>query len=55
MIGKIPDWNDVYDLDFSNSELKNYLIEVLHYWAELNIDGFRCDVASVVPLSFGLC
>ncbi|QEN06297.1 alpha-amylase [Thiospirochaeta perfilievii] len=52
MIGKIPDWDDVYDLDFSNSELKNYLIEVLHYWAELNIDGFRCDVASVVPLSF---
>lgn len=52
IIGKISGWDDVYDLDFTNNDMRNYLIQVLHYWADLNIDGFRCDVAAVVPLSF---
>lgn len=51
-IAKVPQWDDVYDLDFDNNEMKNYLINVLHYWADLGVDGFRCDVASIVPLSF---
>ena len=51
-ISKVSGWDDVYDLDFTNNDMRNYLIRVLHYWADLNIDGFRCDVAAVVPLSF---
>ncbi|OQY37328.1 MAG: hypothetical protein B6229_08625 [Spirochaetaceae bacterium 4572_7] len=51
-IGKVPHWSDVYDLDFSNRELWNYFIDVLKYWADLGVDGFRCDVASIIPLAF---
>ncbi len=51
-LGKVAGWTDVYDLDFSHPDLCSYLIGVLDYWAEMGIDGFRCDVASVVPLSF---
>lgn len=48
---KIDDWSDVYDLDYNNKDLWTYQIETLKQWAEI-VDGFRCDVASFVPLSF---
>ncbi len=49
---KVPDWSDVFDLNFSKPELRQYLIQTLEYWAEQGVDGFRCDVASLVPLDF---
>ncbi|ACL69726.1 alpha-amylase family glycosyl hydrolase [Halothermothrix orenii] len=49
---KIDDWSDIVDLDFSSSKLKEYLIDTLQYWVDLGVDGFRCDVAALVPLSF---
>ena len=49
---KVSEWNDVYDLDFNNKELWEYLISVLEMWVELGVDGFRCDVASLIPLDF---
>lgn len=45
------DWGDVIDLDYSNRELWNYQIDTLKMWAEI-VDGFRCDVASKLPLEF---
>ncbi|RKX48392.1 MAG: alpha-amylase [Thermotogae bacterium] len=48
---KVPDWSDVYDLDYSNRELWDYQIETLKFWAKY-VDGFRCDVAPLVPLEF---
>ncbi|ALV61716.1 Glycoside hydrolase 13 family enzyme, alpha-amylase [Thermococcus sp. 2319x1] len=48
---KVPDWSDVYDLDYSNRELWEYQIETLKFWAKY-VDGFRCDVAPLVPLEF---
>ena len=48
---KIGDWSDVIDLDYANVELWNYQIETLCFWAGI-VDGFRCDVASFVPLMF---
>lgn len=49
---KVPDWSDVYDLDYKNTELWNDQINVLQFWAGFGIDGFRCDVAPLVPLEF---
>lgn len=46
---KIGDWSDVVDLDYSNKELWDYQIQSLCMWAEI-VDGFRCDVASFVPV-----
>lgn len=49
---KIADWSDVCDLDFAKNEVREYLIKNLEYWADKGVDGFRCDVASLVPLDF---
>ena len=48
---KVGDWTDVIDLDYSVPALWDYQIESLCRWAEI-VDGFRCDVASFVPLAF---
>ncbi len=48
---RVGEWWDVVDLDYSYRKLWDYQIETLKMWAEV-VDGFRCDVASMVPLSF---
>ena len=48
---KIGDWADVIDLDYRCRALWDYQIESLKMWAQI-VDGFRCDVASFVPLDF---
>lgn len=54
MGNKVGDWTDIVDLDYKNKELWDYQIETLKYWASLGVDGFRCDVAPLVPLDFWL-
>lgn len=49
---KVDEWSDVVDLDFSAPGLREYLIETLEKWLRLGVDGFRCDVASLVPADF---
>lgn len=51
---KVEDWSDVFDLDYNNRELWDYLIAILKFWAEQEVDGFRCDVAPLIPLEFWL-
>lgn len=49
----VPDWSDVIDFNFDNPDLRNWMIESLKFWVrESNIDGYRCDVAGMVPLEF---
>ena len=48
---KIGDWADVIDLDYRSRALWDYQIQSLCQWAEI-VDGFRCDVASFVPVDF---
>lgn len=50
---KIGDWTDVIDLDYGCRALWDYQIESLVMWAGI-VDGFRCDVASFVPVEFWL-
>ena len=50
---RVGDWYDVIDLDYGQSELWDYQIETLKHWAAI-VDGFRCDVAPLVPLDFWL-
>ena len=47
----IGDWSDVIDLDYTVPELWDYQIETLTQWAKI-VDGFRCDVASFLPVEF---
>ena len=48
---RIADWSDVVDLDYAHAPLWDYQIDTLKAWAAL-VDGFRCDVASLVPAAF---
>ena len=53
-ITTVPAWSDVIDLKYPNQDLQSYLIETMLYWVNLGVDGFRCDVASIIPLQFWL-
>ena len=48
---KVGEWLDVIDLDYSHRALWTYQIETLKQWAQI-VDGFRCDVAPLIPLEF---
>ena len=49
---RVADWSDVVDLDYSHRALWDYQIESLERWARFGADGFRCDVASFIPVEF---
>lgn len=48
----VPEWSDIIDLKYGDPALEDALAANLVYWAQQGVDGFRCDVASLVPLSF---
>lgn len=50
---KDTDWTDVIQLDYNNKELRKYMIDAFTFWLkDIDIDGFRCDVAGKVPTDF---
>ncbi|MCQ9210698.1 alpha-amylase family glycosyl hydrolase [Granulicatella seriolae] len=51
MGNQVGDWTDIVDLDYKQAGLWEYQIETLKQWAKL-VDGFRCDVAPLVPVDF---
>ncbi len=53
IISPVADWTDVADLNFSNVALQEEMIHDMKYWIDsFEIDGYRCDAASMVPDSF---
>lgn len=49
---KVADWSDIIDLDYNQPKLWESQIKALQQWTELGVDGFRCDVAPIVPMDF---
>jgi glycosidase len=46
-------WDDVVALDYRSEALRAAMIEAMRHWVrEVGVDGFRCDVASLVPTDF---
>jgi cyclomaltodextrinase len=53
IIPPVAEWTDVAGLDYANPKLREYMIAMLKHWVqEFGVDGFRCDVASMVPTDF---
>lgn len=53
VIAPVADWTDVADLNYEQPGLRRYMIESMKYWVKnANIDGYRCDVAAMVPTDF---
>lgn len=47
------DWWDVAQLNYENEELHKAMASSMAFWLkEADIDGFRCDVADMVPVEF---
>ena len=48
-----PDWADVIHLNYENKELWLAMVNAMKFWVKnFDIDGFRCDMAHLVPLDF---
>jgi glycosidase len=46
-------YQDVAQLNYNNTDLRKAMIDAMSYWVyNANIDGFRCDYADFVPLTF---
>lgn len=47
------DWTDAAKLDYANREVWRGQAEAMEFWvAEHGVDGFRCDMAMLVPIEF---
>lgn len=46
-------WDDVIALNYGSEALRTAMIDAMKFWVrEVDLDGFRCDVASLVPTDF---
>ncbi len=55
IVPPVKEWTDVAGLNYDNPKLRQYMIAMLKHWldpATFDLDGFRCDVAHMVPVSF---
>ena len=53
VIPPVPSWTYVAGLNYNSAALRQYMITMLKYWInEADVDGFRCDVAYMVPTDF---
>ncbi len=47
------DWSDVIQLDYTVPGTHDFMASAMRYWVEeFDIDGYRCDVADMVPIEF---
>ena len=47
------DWTDTAKLDYANRAVWQGQIDAMRYWLEEHaVDGFRCDMAMLVPIDF---
>ena len=47
------DWTDVFMLDYTNPGTREAMADALEFWVrEVDIDGYRCDVAGMVRTDF---
>jgi glycosidase len=53
MIPAGTDWKDAADLNYDKPALRKAMIDAMSYWIKYaDIDGFRCDVAFMIPVNF---
>ena len=49
----VDDWTDVIQLCVDNPDMQEQMIQAMEYWVdEFEIDGYRADVAYMVPTEF---
>ena len=46
------DWTDIAKLNYENADLRAAMQDAMRFWVKRGVDGFRCDMASLVPEDF---
>ena len=46
------DWSDTANLNYADEGMVKGMQEAMHFWLQRGVDGFRCDMACEVPLTF---
>lgn len=46
------DWTDIAALNYENMDMRADMMDAMQFWADRNIDGFRCDMAFLMPQDF---
>lgn len=48
------DWTDTLKLNYGFGHNQNWdkLLDIIRFWASKGVDGFRCDMAELVPVEF---
>ncbi len=46
------DWTDIAKLDYGNRDMRRAMTDAMHFWVDRGVDGFRCDMAMLVPIDF---
>lgn len=50
---EVKEWSDITDFNYDNPRLRLHIIDIMKYWIEeFDIDGYRFDVAGMVPDDF---
>jgi 1,4-alpha-glucan branching enzyme len=53
IISPAPDWTDVAGFDYNQPGIREYMTNAFIWWIKnADIDGFRCDVANMLPVGF---
>ena len=48
----INDWYDTVKLNYDEHDTWEKMLEILRFWCEKDVDGFRVDMAEMVPVAF---
>ena len=48
----INDWYDTVKLNYDEHDTWKKMLEILRFWCAKNVDGFRVDMAEMVPVAF---
>lgn len=46
------DWTDIAKLNYDNADMRAAVQDAMRFWLDRGVDGFRCDMAFIVPQDF---
>lgn len=48
----LNDWYDTVKLNYTNYDTWHKMLKIMQFWCGKGVDGFRCDMAEMVPVDF---
>ena len=48
----LNDWYDTVKLNYTNRDTWQKMLKIMRFWCEKGVDGFRVDMAEMVPVEF---